>query len=105
MLLLLLLFIFVVWLQFTAFTLENPALTMHKEGSRGQHGDESDVPSEKMLNNESMANYKSAGPITDHPNYLCNLNGQITESFNEYYYFSVVSRAKSLTKDWEKFNK
>jgi len=52
MLILLLLFIFVFWLVYTASTLEDPALTMHKEGNRDQLDYESDIPSEEMLNNE-----------------------------------------------------
>lgn len=40
------------WLVYVAITMKDPALTMQKEGNQEQYGDESDAPSEEMLNDE-----------------------------------------------------
>ena len=44
--------LFVGWLLYAAFTVEDPALTMHKNGDQDQHDDESNVPSEEILYEE-----------------------------------------------------
>ena len=52
MLIILVFLLFVGWLLYAAFTMEDPALTMDKNGNQDQHDYESDIPSEEMLNNE-----------------------------------------------------
>ena len=52
LLIILVFLLFVGWLLYVAFTVEDPALTMHKNGNQDQHDYESDIPSEEMLNNE-----------------------------------------------------
>ena len=52
LLIILVFLLFVGWLLYAAFTVEDPALTMHKNGDPDQHDDESNVPSEEILHEE-----------------------------------------------------
>ena len=52
LLIILVFLLFVGWLLYAAFTVEDPALTMHKNGDQDQHDDESNVPSEEILYEE-----------------------------------------------------
>ena len=52
LLIILVFLLFVGWLLYAAFTVEDSALTMHKNANQDQHDDESNVPSEEILHEE-----------------------------------------------------